>query len=510
MKPKSPLSWGVALLIGVASLGITGPASAELIADPSLEQQLVDPVAPTPPAPADDSATADEVEGSGTSDPANEAESGADGTDDDGASGNVNSAADGSGDSGGPADAVGSADPAPSPEADAPDDDAPVVPIAITSITDEADFSTEDSPARISGSGEPDAPLVVTVRSYDWEDPDEDTWLTDRTVEDTVEADGSWSAALADDGEPLPEGAYWVSAQQLVDGENSADEVFFHVFDEWSTDFEPTIDNIEPDSWNTGPLTSLSGSGEPDATLEIFTARGTPFSEGDSTKNEYVTTVDADGSWQLQLAQPVQSELFIAYVSQLIDGEFVGMTGVFAYFFEPVTITSVSEGDRIAADEAPSVIEGTLDPALASSVELGLGLSVSLNGTGSTFVYDPDAQPDVVVNADGTWSADFGDAIAPGSYLATAGVVFSETDLEAQNEMELASTMFTVLGGASPGSGDELARTGSSSLLPWILGAIVLVLIGVGALLLSRRTRADDADDADAADAPSHPESPER
>lgn len=50
------------------------------------------------------------------------------------------------------------------------------------------------------------------------------------------------------------------------------------------------------------------------------------------------------------------------------------------------------------------------------------------------------------------------------------------------------ATVFVALP-ANAADGRSLAATGSDSMLPWIIGAIVVVLVGAGALLLSRRKR---------------------
>ena len=474
MQHRRPLALGAALTIALASLGLAMPAHATETAEPpALVVESPGTVAPeTPvedegdestapaPTPPEEAETPGEVPPTEAPVEGDETSSEADTT---------------------------------APNAD-PEPPARVTPIQITSIPDDEFFESEDAPTAVSGVGEPGAEFVTEI---EWVDED-----VTETVDDQVADDGTWSVDFDESGDPLPAGMYVVSVSQTVDEETSGDTVIFFVLDSASAEDAPTLSGISEAGLYTGPLQSLAGTGIPGAELSVFIVHGVHGSEEPGASIEQLTTVGADGTWSIPLDAPVaRGWASMTLFQEEAEGERAGYLTTYAFFFDPITFTSVADGQRFAASDAPSRVTGTLDAAFVAEEVPALDFAVTLAGERTARALPSDAI-DVSLAGDGTWSADFGDALPAGEFTLTASLSFSDPELQDRNFLSPASTGFGV--DAAPATvavadfqpqTQTLAQTGSDSLVPWILGAVVLVLIGVGALLLSRRKRPNDPAD---------------
>lgn len=487
MQQRRPFALGAALAIALASLGVAMPAHALETTDaPPASVETTPTTDPSVPAPDDEPTDATSPDWEDTGDaPSIEAPSPEEAVDQEGAE-----------------DAVDETDADAAPDAPSPEEPpaAPVAPIQITSIPDDEFFESEDAPTAVSGTGEPGAEFVTEI---EWVDEE-----VTETVDDQVADDGTWSVDFDESGDPLPAGMYVVSVSQTVGEETSGDMVIFVVFDSASGEDAPTLSGISEAGLYTGPLQSLAGTGIPGAELSVFIVHGVHGSEEPGASNELLTTVGADGNWAISLDAPVtRGWASMILFQEEAEGERAGYLTTYAFFFDPITFTSVADGQRFAADDAPSRVTGTLDAAFVADDVPALDFAVTLAGERTARAL-PSDDIDVSLAGDGTWSADFGDTLPAGEFTLTASLSFPDPELQNRNFLSPASTGFGV--DAAPGTvavadsqqqapsqAQTLAQTGSDSLVPWILGAVVLVLIGVGALLLSRRKRPNDPDDPD-------------
>lgn len=328
------------------------------------------------------------------------------------------------------------------------------------------------------------------------------------TGSQTIGEDGLWSIDLSAAGE-LSVGDYVLRVMRSsAEGGENGEDLPFQIVDDAAEYAEPVVTNVVDGAFYTAPLSSLSGSGEPGAQLEIDVSHGplTGGSDDDFTHNTYTVTVGADGAWTLVFDAPVAAGELLVRVNQFVDDVVVGETNIYVSLLEPVVISSITEGQNFDANAGPTGATGTLDPIFGQlfNREAGAEIRFEVLLDGRTHVALEANEIVVVVNEDGTWSADFGQPLPVGEYTLTADIVFADEQAEAYNFMNAASVSFTV--GAVSGGGNapidvDLAGDGgpatlpatgadASALAPLAFGAAGLLLAGGAALLIARRKRA--------------------
>lgn len=222
----------------------------------------------------------------------------------------------------------------------------------------------------------------------------------------------------------------------------------------------PVVTAPGNDSDVANQVTELTGTGLPGATINVT---------GDV---EGTTTVAADGTWTLELDEPLGYGDYAVSVSQSTDEQTSPATAVaFSVVLPAPVITTPANGSSFDLTAAPSAISGTgLD---------GATVQVTLSG---------EALAPVTV-VDGKWTAAIDYALIAGDYTVIATqTVDTVISADAVSGFSLTIAPAPVDPGTPSGPADDgtLASTGFDG-LPFLGGAAALLLVGGGALFLMRR-----------------------
>lgn len=300
------------------------------------------------------------------------------------------------------------------------------------------------------------------------------------------------------DGEerPVEDGQYTFTAPESY-GDASVELVAGNAgFDRSETtvyEFEvglakPTVNAVDQDSSDV----TVTGTGVPGAevTATIDDREGTTET----------ATVGENGEWSVEYDLEVGE--YTVTATQEADGETSDeqSASVIVRPAEP-EITSIIPGQEFENANAPAGVSGTGSP--------GAKVTLDLTQSETTSAMVDGAKDTVNVENDGTWSFNFEGALKAGSY--TLSVTQTENEVASYE----ATVSFVVLaapndadanggdaGGAADGAdnggedGDagtddgDLANTGAGSMLPFALGAVLLLAAGGGAILIAQRRQA--------------------
>ncbi|MBK0418854.1 hypothetical protein JD276_07390 [Leucobacter sp. CSA1] len=219
-----------------------------------------------------------------------------------------------------------------------------------------------------------------------------------------------------------------------------------------------------------GPVTAITGTGIPGATVTVTGAV------------EGTATVNAEGNWTVETN--LGAGEYSVSATQAVEGVTSNATTSSFVVTEPEvpaapTITSITDGQAFPAGQGPSNVSGTGIP--------GATVTVTVGGQSYT----------ATVGENGTWTVDFGAALAAGSYDLSATQNVGGVDSAA------ATVSFAVAsdnggggngggdgdgnGEGGNGGGDDLANTGGLSLLPLGITAAAMLLVGGAVTVLAAR-----------------------
>ena len=351
-----------------------------------------------------------------------------------------------------------------------------VLPIVVSTPYEGSEYHTFEAPTYAWGTGEPGADIEATLTS------DGDFEATVTAFVDSTS--GSWtSGSWVSEGEQLPAGAYALSVTQTVEGTTSDPVVVnFTVLEtDWTL---VTIDGYGDGGVYSGTVGGFTGAGEPGATLRVYAELWDPESGDTIIEQELTATVGEDGTWSVTLDPAISGSGYVyVSVSQYSDAEMENyLDGDSANFdlVAPVTIASPAHGSNIAVSSAPAGASGTAPVMLDwDDTVLETEIVVTLATAGGDTEEFTSA-----VAADGTWSVDFGRALAVGDYTLSASLVFLEAELQEMNNISAAVSEFSVT------EGDPIADTGSGSKVALGAAAGGIALLGGAAMLLGRRNKA--------------------
>ncbi|WP_246856136.1 Ig-like domain-containing protein [Nocardioides xinjiangensis] len=296
-------------------------------------------------------------------------------------------------------------------ECGAVDDQAPAAPVIVTP----ADGSTtNDSTPEFSGTAEPGSTVVVTSPGGA------------EVCSDVADATGAWSCTP---GQPLPDGTnpYTATAEDEAGNESPATTTTFTV------DTSTSVDVLLPadGSTTTDPTPTISGSGEPGASIEV--------TQGGATV--CTTTVAQDGTWSCTPALPL---LPGANTLTATAEDAAGNTAT-----DTTTVTIVPSTGDTSPPAAPDITSPTQGatvqdptPLITGTGESGATVTVS---EGTTVLCT------AVVRADGTWSCSSTVTLPLGPHTVTA----TQTD-PSGNTGPADSVTFTVVAGPGDTDGDGL------------------------------------------------------
>lgn len=339
-------------------------------------------------------------------------------------------------------------------------------PTSITSVAEGETFDVDEAPAEASGGIDPvlgrltlapEAPFTVEASlSGDAEG-----------LLDVVIDDGSWSVdfdgqlgvgdytltidhefdlgAIVDDSVPqMPPSDVAVLQQQEFEVVNAIApvSVSFSVVEP----ADVTLDHFTDYTLYTGPITTLSGTGEPGAEVTVEANVYELIMGDDLGAFEYgPTEVAADGTWILELDPVIARGSVDLFVDQIAgDDVRSGASVGYVEVFEATTITSIAEGEEFELDAAPTGAAGTVDPEL-DGYGTFFGEVEHLNITTDAVLSDGTTETATeVAIVDGEWMVDFDGALGVGQYTLTV-----EHELEPRNEQPGPTPGPTPLSGAA-------------------------------------------------------------
>ncbi len=233
----------------------------------------------------------------------------------------------------------------------------------------------------------------------------------------------------------------------------------------------PTINNVD----TTNPDVTLTGTGVAGAEVEV------------SIDGQVVgtATVGQDGNWSVQI-DDLQVGEYPVSATQTVDGRTSAAANGTIIVREPQApapaapvITSITEGDSYAPENAPSTISGT-------GVD-GATVTVTVGGKEYTATV-----------ANGKWTVDLGAPLAAGTYSAVAVQTVDGVTSAAFTVNFSVNAPATPPAPPAPGPGDngnegDLPETGSASLLPLGISAVLMLLAGGAVtLFMARRQKATE------------------
>lgn len=250
-----------------------------------------------------------------------------------------------------------------------------------------------------------------------------------------------------------------------------------------------------------GPVEAITGTGIEGATVTL-----TGDVEGEATVE--------DGTWSVP-ADLTEVGAYSVTAEQTADEETSGKrTSKFEIIPVEPEITSIEDGTVFGHEEGPTGVSGTGIPGAEVTVDL------TQSEGASTMVDSADVT--ATVDEDGNWAADFGGTVEAGTYSLTAtqtenSVVSDATDpisfevsaapSEADAGADGGDAGGAADGGDAGGAADggdngtggddeagtddgDLANTGAGSMLPFAIGAVLLLAAGGGAILIAQRRQA--------------------
>ncbi|SFS65119.1 Ig-like domain-containing protein [Saccharopolyspora flava] len=263
-------------------------------------------------------------------------------------------------------------------------------------ITGPADGSAVgDNTPTITGTGEPGATVEVTV---------------DGTVigTTTVNNDGTWTLDVP---QALVDGPHTVTATQtdLVGNASPASSETTFTLD---TAVEPPVISEPTNGSATGDSTpTISGTGEPGATVTVTTADGTQLG---------TATVGPDGTWSFDVQTPLpdgQHTITATQTDQAGNTSADSSSVIFAVdtTADPPVITSPADGST-TGDNTPT-ITGTGEPGSTVAVTVdGTSVGTATVGPDGTWHLDvPTAFPDGRHTVEATQTDPVGNTSAPAS-----------------------------------------------------------------------------------------------
>ncbi|GAA2177314.1 hypothetical protein GCM10009847_02710 [Leucobacter tardus] len=259
---------------------------------------------------------------------------------------------------------------------------------------------------------------------------------------------------------------------------------------------KPMVNAVDQDSSDV----TVTGTGVPGAqvTATIDDPEGTIET----------ATVGENGDWSVNYDLEVGE--YTVTATQEADGETSDeqTASVIVRPIEP-KITSIAPGQEFENAQAPAGVSGTGIPGAKVTLDLTQSETASAMVDGANETVD--------VQPDGTWSVNFEGAVGAGSYnlsvtqteneVASYETTVSFVVLAAPNDTDAngggGDNGAADAGGAADGGdngtgGDDeagtddgdLANTGAGSMLPFALGAVLLLAAGGGAILIAQRRQA--------------------
>ncbi|WP_148058920.1 hypothetical protein [Bogoriella caseilytica] len=348
-------------------------------------------------------------------------------------------------------------------------------PTSITSVAEGETFDVDEAPAEASGgidpvlgrltlapeapftveaslSGDAEGLLDVVIDDGSWSvDFDGQLEVGDYTL--TIDHEFDLGAIFDDELPPVPPSDVAVLQQQ-----DPAEVEFVNAIAPVSVSFsvvepeepvEPadvTLDHFTDYTLYTGPITTLSGTGEPGAEVTVEANVYELIMGDDLGAFEYgPTEVAADGTWILELDPVIARGSVDLFVEQIAGDDVRSEASVgFVEVFEATTITSITMGEEFELDAAPTGAAGTVDPEL-DGYGTFFGEVESINITTGAVLSDGTTETATeVAIVDGEWTTDFGDALEVGDYTLTI-----EHELEPRNEQPGPTPGPTPLSGAA-------------------------------------------------------------
>ncbi|GBP03040.1 hypothetical protein EVAR_71162_1, partial [Eumeta japonica] len=344
--------------------------------------------------------------------------------------------------------------------------------VVAPTITAPADGSTVVAPVtEIAGAGEPGAEIAVTG---------------DVTSTTTVGDNGEWTVPA----ELTEERDYTVTATQTANGETDDVSSTFTVAAEAPV-VDPTITAPADGETVEGPVTEIAGSGEPGAEVAV-----TGAAEGE-------TTVGENGEWTVP-AEIADAGEYTVTATQTADEETAEASSTFTVTIEEEPeellapeVTSIEDGDVFGNEDAPSSVSGLGQPG----AEVNVTLEGELYGSGEPRALSTqDIEPGTPLANTAEWTIDFDEQLQPGTYTLSATQTFEgETSPETVVSFEVTGADTGADGGDNGAGGEDgdagtddgdLANTGAGSMLPFALGAVLLLAAGGGAILIAQRRQA--------------------
>lgn len=319
-------------------------------------------------------------------------------------------------------------------------------------VTSPEDGGTVGAGEKIAGTAKPGSTLVVN--------PDDD-----KKFEVDVNGGGAWSFKAPDSF-----GTYSFSAK-AKNGFNESDSVQHEVD---VTLPAPKLTSPADGGKVTGPVTQVSGKGQPGATVSL------------SGAVEDTAKVDSDGTWKVKADLDYGNHKY--YASQELDGvESKEVSAEVAVAPAPPKIDSLSDGDTVPVNRLPGAIAG-------SGMD-GATVDLKVNGKDA-------GTADV---SDGQWQISMPERVSTGDHRITAS---QQSDGVSSKKTSMQFTVIDTPAGSDRGNGSDadnavsfgdgdpsstpgfLPSTGAAAGL-WAVMGIALLLIMTGSVaLLSRLRRA--------------------
>lgn len=291
---------------------------------------------------------------------------------------------------------------------------------------------------------------------------------------------------------PSEEGSvtYTVNSQA---GKSSSESLEFTLNVEEAAIAAPAITSPEDGSTVEAPVEAITGTGVAGATVTVTGAV------------EDSATVDDEGNWTVPADLSEEGDYSVT-ASQELEGETSAeVSSNFtveeaAVAPEAPKVSSIGDGDVFGHEDAPTGVSGTGVPG----AEVNVTLAPAAEGDGAEALV-AEGGFTATVDAEGNWTAEFGEAVDPGAYrLAATQTVEDLTSDATTLGFEVTGADNGAGGGADGGDGDngaggddeagtddgDLANTGGTSMLPYALGAVLLLGAGGASILIARRKTA--------------------
>ena len=318
----------------------------------------------------------------------------------------------------------------------------PVVPTVDDVTVDRIVGGSGPDSVTITGTGEPNATVVVTIGT--------------ETQTTTVDQNGTWTATfdpadLPDDGVYVvdvvvtdPNGTETPLVGPSVDIDTTAPDVTI------TSGTQSTGDMVNAEEHQAGTI--IAGTGEADATVSV-----------EINGTTHTTTVAADGTWSVTFTN---TELATGEYNELITVTSTDARGNSTAITDNLvvdTVAPISEISTVAGDDIINAAEANGEITISGTGEPGSTLLVEFAGESET----------ITVAADGSWSTGFaGSAVASGTYESTVTVTSTDAagnssstshivNVDTENTLGLDAPIAgdNIINGAEAGSGVTLTGT---------------------------------------------------